>query len=438
MKSTLYNNAHYRIIKNMKKINLHTSIKYLVVSIATALTCTSISQADTGGDGSTRNVKQIGDLEIYKAATGGKINIMLMLDTSGSMDEPYMRAGWGMGEAATACNLTRGKAYTPLDGTENSMPSNIASPYNYVKHGCIYSKEQQAFEKRYFYKTVATKIITDTTTVYEGYSSTSTRKNKIKLTYTEQSSRDSNSTNIPTAWYRCDNQYIGSETGSTDKNDCTITTSKRTFSEYTAEPSEVTDNTTTSEPTESKLTTAKTFTDKDGRSWTIQANSSTYPATKTVTTTTRTITTTVYYVKDVEKTDYVDTKVYDRLTQLKDAIFTLLSDPKLDKDKVRIGIGQFSSQSGSDNIYTSADNRSGKILVPVADLGDEQINKIKAAVAKLKGAGGTPTANAYAEAGAYMLGTNTLIESDSYVDKQYYVEGAYSYYYNDYPTLNLK
>lgn len=107
---------------------------------------------------------------------------------------------------------------------------------------------------------------------------------------------------------------------------------------------------------------------------------------------------TKYYYKD---------KFYDRLTRLKDAIFTLMDNSQLDPNKVSIGIGQFSSQSGSNNKYTSADGVSGKILVPAALVTDAQRSLIKTEIAGLIGYNGTPTANAYAEVGAYMLGTKT-------------------------------
>ena len=101
------------------------------------------------------------------------------------------------------------------------------------------------------------------------------------------------------------------------------------------------------------------------------------------------------------------TKYYDRLTRLKDAIFTLMDSNQIDSNSVAIGIGQFSSQSGSDNVFTSADGTSGKILVPAKLLDTAQRTAIKTQVAALQGGGGTPTANAYAEVAAYMLGTNT-------------------------------
>ena len=105
-------------------------------------------------------------------------------------------------------------------------------------------------------------------------------------------------------------------------------------------------------------------------------------------------------------------KRYDRLTRLKDAIFTLMDSNQIDSNSVAMGIGQFSSQSGSDNVYTSADGKSGKIVVPAALLSTTQRTAIKTAVANLRGRGGTPTANAYAEVAAYMLGTNTSTASN--------------------------
>ena len=118
-------------------------------------------------------------------------------------------------------------------------------------------------------------------------------------------------------------------------------------------------------------------------------------------------------------------KVYDRLTRLKDAIFTLLDSSLLDRNKVSIGIGQYSSQSGSDNVVITspngtardADGSTGKILVPAALVDATQIGKIKKAVAEARGGNGTPTANAYAEVGAYMLGKNTSASTYSGYNK---------------------
>lgn len=111
---------------------------------------------------------------------------------------------------------------------------------------------------------------------------------------------------------------------------------------------------------------------------------------------------TYYYKKGTN-----NERFYDRLTRLKDAIFTLMDNTDLDPKKVSIGIGQYSTQSNSSNVKKSADGRSGKILVPAALLTPTQRSLIKTQVAGLVGSNGTPTANAYAEVGAYMLGTNT-------------------------------
>lgn len=217
-------------------------LKALVVAIASTLSIAT-SHADV-------SKKKIGDLEIYQAAEGGNVTVLLMLDTSGSMSEPYMRAGIGRGEAATACNLEKGKYYREFEAPY--LPNNTSSPYNFTKYGCTYNITEQA---------------------------------------------------------------------------------------------------------------------------------------------------------------------YDRLTNLKIALFKLLDDGGLDANKVSIGIGQFSSQSGANNAaWSNADNKTGKILVPAAKLDVAQIDRIKRAVAKLDGKGGTPSAHAYAEAGAYMLGTTTKGSNDSGFD----------------------
>ncbi|MDU2406875.1 MAG: pilus assembly protein PilC [Acinetobacter junii] len=117
-----------------------------------------------------------------------------------------------------------------------------------------------------------------------------------------------------------------------------------------------------------------------------------------------------YYYKN----ERPKTKHYDRLTRLKDAIFTLMDSNQIDSNSVAMGIGQFSSQSESNNVFTSADGTSGKIVVPAALLSTTQRTAIKTAVANLQGSGGTPTANAYAEVAAYMLGETTATGSSNY------------------------
>jgi len=70
-------------VKRSKAMNqlyqgkITTSIKYVVIAMS-MMVAVSTSQADI-------SQKKIGDLEIYKAAEGGKTTLMLMLDISGSM-----------------------------------------------------------------------------------------------------------------------------------------------------------------------------------------------------------------------------------------------------------------------------------------------------------------------------------------------------------------
>ena len=94
---------------------------------------------------------------------------------------------------------------------------------------------------------------------------------------------------------------------------------------------------------------------------------------------------------------------YSRLTRLKDGMFALLdntTDPNL--PSASIGLGHFS---------VNGDGRSAKILVPASTLGKKgstQREALKTAIKNLTASGGTPSAHAYAEAAAYMLGTSTL------------------------------
>lgn len=128
---------------------------------------------------------------------------------------------------------------------------------------------------------------------------------------------------------------------------------------------------------------------------------------------------------------------FDRLSRLKDAVIQLLADQSLD-NQVRIGLGHFSTKTEI-NVGTTqnklVDGHSGKILVPVAELTADQREKLIRALASIKSvdtisnedgtsnsnlkltstsypnifkaSSGTPAAHAYAEAGAYMMGTTT-------------------------------
>lgn len=94
-------------------------------------------------------------------------------------------------------------------------------------------------------------------------------------------------------------------------------------------------------------------------------------------------------------------RCYDRLTRLKDGMFAFLNsnDPKL--DIARVGLGNYSA---------NGDGNSGQILVPASELGvvgSAHRNLLKQEISGLSASGGTPTAAAYAEAAAYLMGTTT-------------------------------
>ena len=113
-----------------------------------------------------------------------------------------------------------------------------------------------------------------------------------------------------------------------------------------------------------------------------------------------------YYYKNEDK-------YYDRISRLKDALYTLATMPVYDEDTgkgiksdVKIGIGTFPYVSNDEN------NLRGYMRIPAAEWGDigsaqrtKVLNLIKSS--SFKGTGGTPTSAAYAEAAAYLLGTTT-------------------------------
>lgn len=275
----------YNVLLGTHKVDV--PLKYLGVIMASMIVI-PVAQADVAG-------KKIGDLEIYKAAEGGKTTITMMLDTSGSMSS--------IAVGSAACDLPSGiSSSTVRSETSSTTPS-------YTRSFC-----ETAGNKRYFYRRVS------------GF--------------------------LSTTWYLC-GPTDGS--GSTDINTC---------------------NTVINQPSTTGL-------DNEPGSGSL-------------------FTSTTYYYRNIAGDRY-----YDRLTRLKDAIFALMDNPQLDAKKVAIGIGQYSTQSNSSNIYTGADGISGKIMVPARLVDQTQRNDIRRAVAALTGENGTPTANAYAEVGAYMLGKNT-------------------------------
>lgn len=102
-------------------------------------------------------------------------------------------------------------------------------------------------------------------------------------------------------------------------------------------------------------------------------------------------------------------KCYDRITRLKDGMFSVL-DNTTDTSlaPIYMGVGNFSS---------NGDGSTGQILVPAAPLGSagsaQRLN-LKTAIAGLTANAGTPSAHAYAEAAAYLMGTKTSAFGTAY------------------------
>ena len=119
-----------------------------------------------------------------------------------------------------------------------------------------------------------------------------------------------------------------------------------------------------------------------------------------------------FYEYEVEYVSKNSTRYYDRMSRLKMALMPMFANPKSDQafgkdadlSKYKIGLGSF---------YREYDNNQrswqdgGKITNPVVNLTIDNRKKILEVVRSLSASTNTPTANAYAEAGAYMLGTNT-------------------------------
>lgn len=95
---------------------------------------------------------------------------------------------------------------------------------------------------------------------------------------------------------------------------------------------------------------------------------------------------------------------YDRISRLKMAMIKLLTGNQI-LNTTRIGIGQFSSPVNSDQF--SHDGKSAKILYPVVELTPANREKLLEKIVSLDVYNGTPSAMAYAESAAYLLGVNT-------------------------------
>ena len=95
------------------------------------------------------------------------------------------------------------------------------------------------------------------------------------------------------------------------------------------------------------------------------------------------------------------TKVYDRISNLKLALISMLKNSSL-TNKVQIGIGSFGYGASNNDDYGY-----GLINKPAKLLDTSQKKDIYTFISGLSASGGTPTARAFNEAGAYLLGKNT-------------------------------
>ena len=99
----------------------------------------------------------------------------------------------------------------------------------------------------------------------------------------------------------------------------------------------------------------------------------------------------------------------DRITRLKDALFAVLNRKDTEGkyvlgENVLMGLGHYSSPNTTGS---GADNVTGRMIVPAKPLTPTHRTDLLQAIAGLKAQGGTPTAHAYAEAAAYLMGTTT-------------------------------
>ena len=111
---------------------------------------------------------------------------------------------------------------------------------------------------------------------------------------------------------------------------------------------------------------------------------------------TKTFTTTITNLQSCTSSTTNKT-IYNRIDSLKVALVTLLTNNKVSND-IGLGIGIFPY---------NGDGKTGIIRYPIQKLTMENRQLMANYVAGLTARGGTPTPSAFAEAGAYMLGTKT-------------------------------
>ncbi|WP_413520988.1 hypothetical protein [Psychrobacter glacincola] len=97
-------------------------------------------------------------------------------------------------------------------------------------------------------------------------------------------------------------------------------------------------------------------------------------------------------------------RFYRRIDNLKMGVSDLVNSPEL-KGKVNIGVGTYPLSKASSTNADIAGN--GHIDIPANILDNAHALSINAFIAGIEAKGGTPIAQAYGEAGAYMMGTRT-------------------------------
>lgn len=125
-----------------------------------------------------------------------------------------------------------------------------------------------------------------------------------------------------------------------------------------------------------------------------------------------------FYEYEVTYVKKGGTKYYDRMSRLKMALIPLFAHPKstaafgkdVDLEKYRIGLGNFRYKQGG---WFSNEENGGKIVSPILDLTFENRKLLIKEIIKMKPETNTPIANAYTEAGAYMLGNKTSRSTSS-------------------------
>lgn len=298
---------------SMPKIAPKLALSHLFVAMGALLASNSV-QADTA-------VKKIGDLEIYQAAQAGKINLTMMLDTSGSM-------------GISSLVLPRNNQY----GSPGDVDHNIIICKQEIQDG-VPQWQYNARDKR--------------------RNSATYNKTSFKKTVT-----------------------IGGEQIDYYLRGC-----------------------------------GYAHVDENGRLVQTRYNDPSQP----------------YYHGRI-------TGEFDRLSRFKDALISLIASDTINSN-VRIGLGTFSAKTNTklgDSDIPLVDGHSGVMLVPAAPLDTKQKIKLIKAIAAIqsidagtdeqgnanenykpshqspsipssliKSSSGTPTAHAYAEAGAYMMGTST-------------------------------